>query len=36
MGCLEIPVGLERLVDVLTGLRDQELQRAACMGLRRM
>jgi len=36
MGCLEIPVGLQRLVDVLTGLRDQELQRAACMGLRRM
>lgn len=35
-GCMEIPVGLQRLVDVLTGLRDQELLRPACMGLRRM
>ena len=36
MGCLEIPVGLQRLVDVLTALRDQELLRPACAGLRRM
>lgn len=36
MGCLEIPIGIQRLVDVLTGLRDQELLRAACMALRRM
>jgi hypothetical protein len=35
-GCLEIPIGLQRLVDVLTGLRDQELLRPACMGLRTM
>jgi hypothetical protein len=34
--CLEIPVGLQRLVDVLTALRDQELLRPACMSLRGM
>ena len=33
-GCLATPVGVQRLVDVLTALRDQELQRAACMTFR--
>lgn len=33
-GCLAVPVGVQRLVDVLTALRDQEVQRSACMALR--
>lgn len=33
-GCLATPVGVQRLVDVLTALRDQELLRAACMTFR--
>lgn len=33
-GCLATPVGVQRLVDVLTALRDQELQRPACMTFR--
>ncbi len=32
--CLAVPVGVQRLVDVLTALRDQEVQRSACMALR--
>lgn len=34
-GCLAVPVGVQRLVDVLTALRDQELLRDACAALRR-
>lgn len=34
-GCLNIPVGLQRLVDVLRALRDQELLRPACSAFRR-
>lgn len=34
-GCLAVPVGVQRLVDVLTALRDQELLRDACASLRR-
>lgn len=33
-GCLNAPVGVQRLVDVLTALRDQELLRPACMAVR--
>jgi hypothetical protein len=33
-GCLATPVGVQRLVDVLTALRDQEVLRPACMALR--
>lgn len=35
-GCLEVPAGLQRLVDVLTALRDQEMLRPACAALRGM
>lgn len=35
-GCLEIPTGLQRLVDVLSALRDQEMLRPACAALRGM
>lgn len=33
-GCMAIPTGVQRLVDVLTALRDQELFRTACMAFR--
>jgi hypothetical protein len=36
MGCAEIPVGIQRFVDVLRALRDQELLRTACMSFRKM
>lgn len=33
--CVPVPVGLQRLVDVLNGLREQEGLRPACVALRR-
>lgn len=33
--CVPVPVGVQRLVDVLNGLREQEGFRPACMALRR-